>query len=536
MDALHPHIHWEPDEPRPRSSHYIKAPITNAPSADQVESEPIAAAVPVPALRFLAPIATHIAVRAVDVATTLTVSITFLNRESTDIREGYFSFPLPSGCALYDFRCSIGNGKTIHSQVRPVGKALAEFKGALHNKKTAALIRQETPEIFTAGLGNVPTGTEVRVEVSVVLLLKEKLSGDNRSSQVHTLTIPWNIAPRFGEPPSRVVAAAGGKNVETSLSIDLQILVSNKIVSITSATHKISHSITNGTRPVRSWKEFLRIEKLEKPMTLATVSIDNELYGLDGDFVLDIVTKPNGTDAWGPQALLETHLSLRDHHALVLTIPAASLIERPTREPSGSEILFLADQSGSMRRKLPALKSAMRFFLNGVPPGSKFNIWSFGTSHSSLWSSSRVKNEASHHEAMDHVQLKFGADMGGTRLLPALEAIFNARSNDESSVTDVILVTDGEVWDEENVVSFVEYARKHSEYRVRFFCLGIGAAVSHTLIEGIARAGGGYGEVVPADHESGWENRVVLMVQASLCKHIRPIEWEIGEHSSGKFQ
>jgi len=45
-----------------------------------------------------------------------------------------------------------------------------------------------------------------------------------------------------------------------------------------------------------------------------------------------------------------------------------------------------------------------------------------------------------------------------------------------------------------------------SEGMVRFFSLGIGAAVSYELVEGIAKAGGGYAEVITSASGGGWED------------------------------
>jgi hypothetical protein len=46
------------------------------------------------------------------------------------------------------------------------------------------------------------------------------------------------------------------------------------------------------------------------------------------------------------------------------------------------------------------------------------------------------------------------------------------------------------VWRLDETIDFIQQTRKTTEGRVRFFALGIGDAVSHELVEGIAKAGG----------------------------------------------
>ncbi len=50
--------------------------------------------------------------------------------------------------------------------------------------------------------------------------------------------------------------------------------------------------------------------------------------------------------------------------------------------------------------------------------------------------------------------------------------------------------------------------------------------MSHELVEGIAKAGGGYAEVIPAASQGGWEDRVVAILGAALAGHVGPIQIE----------
>ncbi|KAF4494982.1 vWA [Fusarium agapanthi] len=445
----------------------------------------------------------------------------FSNNTNDVIREAFFSFPLPSSCSLTKFQFHIGDDRVINGNVKPIRKAKVDFNGAIHNRKTAALIKQETAEIFTATLGNLPPNTMLRAEVSMVMMLKEKIP-DRLPTRISTLCIPTYIAPRYGKPPMpHLQDTISRPDVQHELSITLEAIFADEVIDVTSMTHEISYQCFSGPRPTDSWDVFVHGDSLSRePSNIVTVE-PKEPFCIST-----------------PHAYLEHHPTLHDHQALMVTIPSNILVvNRPNINESESEVLFLADLSGPMFNKRSSLKSAIKFFLNGLPVNRHFNIWSFGTSYSSLWPQSKANSQRSLRQALDHIESEVEKNLGGTELLPALKTILDSRSlNGPSMTTDILLLTDGEVWREEETIEFVSSAREHSGYRVRFFCLGIGDAVSHSLVEGVAKAGGGYSEVVPAKSLTVWEHRVVLMLKAALHMHVGPVKLDTGQETQGGFR
>ncbi|KAJ3548385.1 hypothetical protein NM208_g1043 [Fusarium decemcellulare] len=170
----------------------------------------------------------------------------------------------------------------------------------------------------------------------------------------------------------------------------------------------------------------------------------------------------------------------------------------------------------------------MMFFINGIPKNRPFNIWCFGSQYTCLWPQSRRLDEASQQEAIAYVRNEFASDMGGTAILPALEEICSTLRH--YPTTDVIVLTDGQVWSAPETIGFVRSMRAISRGTARFFSLGIGDAVSHELVEGIAKAGGGYAEVITSASGGGWEDRVVAVLKAATTSHISrlclKLEWE----------
>src|SRR5205814_1756360 len=89
-----------------------------------------------------------------------------------------------------------------------------------------------------------------------------------------------------------------------------------------------------------------------------------------------------------------------------------------------------------------------------------------------------------------------------------------------------------EIWNSEETTDFVGRATRESDGTLRFFSLGIGYAVSHTLVEGIGRQGGGFGEVVAVGAQGRWEERVIRMLKGALAPESWRCEITVSGHSA----
>jgi hypothetical protein len=456
----------------------------------------------------------------------LNVTQVFWNDSSRTIKEAAYTFPLPTSCTVTDFSCRIGATKIIKGNVRAKEEAREAFQHHIRHKTTgAALLEQDTLEVFTTTLGNIPEKTKIKVYLSFVTLLKHHFADRLGTT---TLTIPTYIASRYGSPPDGYNNAES-TNLQQGLTLKIEVIESEKVRSITSDSHKVTVERRLGRRDAESFAD-LAGDTHSSNVETALVQLEAASTFLNKDFILAIVTERDDNSE-APQAWLEDHPTLPNHRALMLTLPPRSLGQsQDPRTARRSEILFLADRSGSMSDKIASLKSSMRFFLKGIPEGCTFNIWSFGTYYES-WSPQSVDyTEASLAAALAYVERNFGSNMGGTELLPAIQAIVAAR--DRSIMTDVIVLTDGQTWRLDQTLDFVQQTRMSSEGRVRFFSLGIGDGVSHALVEGIAKAGGGYAEVIPASVRDGWEDRVVNMLKTALTTdHLGPLQLQFRVHN-----
>ncbi|KEY72814.1 hypothetical protein S7711_04404, partial [Stachybotrys chartarum IBT 7711] len=469
---------------------------------------------------FLPPLSATVKAQIIQDTARVTITQLFSNTTNRPIPKAAYTFPLPQGCTVTEFVCRIGNDKILKGKVKTVEEAHEAFRDASRRQETTALLDQNTSEIFTTTIGNIPPSCRLKIEISFIFLLNYRFEN---GEALTTFTLPTYIAPRFGTPPPSLAQSSLARL--KTLQLDLDVLAADAIASVKCYTHPVLVELGATGRECQTWSEFVQSGQGRNPKT-AVVRLQNTVSRLDRDLVLEIRTVPPAGQEL-PHLSVELHPTLQNHRALMLTIPSNFLLNANGggNNSSNGEIIFVADRSGSMSDKIVALKSAMQFFLKGIPSDRKFNIWSFGDRFESIWATSQPYSRENLQYALSYVQQIFQADMGGTMLLPALKEAVSARGGSQN--LDIICLTDGEVWDLNDTLDYVDTARTKTEGRIRFFCLGIGAAVSHALVEGIAKAGGGYAEVISLASQGGWESRVVAVLKAALTDHLGPMNIEI---------
>jgi hypothetical protein len=200
-----------------------------------------------------------------------------------------------------------------------------------------------------------------------------------------------------------------------------------------------------------------------------------------------------------------------------------TLVPKFTLEAAHPEIVFIADQSGSMSgSKNAALVSALKVFLKSLPLGVRFNICAFGNRFKFLFPKSQAYNETNLNTAMSFVD-SFTASYGGTEILQPITEAFKLRLPDMP--LEVMLLTDGEIWAEDQVFKFINEQIHEKGVDARVFGLGIGGDVSHTLVEGVARAGNGFAQFVTQNEDTG--QKVIRMLKGALYAHTKDYSLEV---------
>ncbi|OQE20153.1 hypothetical protein PENFLA_c017G06456 [Penicillium flavigenum] len=417
------------------------------------------------------------------------ITQTFVNPSSTEaISEVFYSFPLYESSSIVGFTCRLGD-TVIEGIVKPKEKANEIYQEAKSKGQTAAILDRSlsAADVFSTRLGNVPAGGTVLVEITLI----QELAQDAKTDGVR-YTIPVTIGPRYGtrvgfpHPPEGVL-------VKTAIKVDVVMEKGSNIRNIRSPSHPIQVDLgRTADMPESTFESNYASIQLRENVTI------------DEDFVITV----NADKQDLPFAFLETHPTLPNQKALMV-----SLVPKFSLPPDSSEIVFVIDRSGSMMNKMPTLRSALELFLKSLPLGVPFNLISFGSSSEALWARSKVSTRESLEEALRYTK-KIRADLGGTEILSGLEAAVEKRYQDK--VLEVLVLTDGEVWNQSEVFDLVNQANQ--QHFSRFFTLGLGDSVSHSLINGISRAGKGFTQTVLNNEDLN--KTVVRMLKGALTPRL----------------
>ena len=399
---------------------------------------------------------------------------------------------------MTSFLCHIGP-RTFRGVVHEKDKAAGIFNDAVSRGETAGLFEQEyeSSDVFSTKLGNIPAGQTIIVEITYVGDLKHDAENDGIR-----FTIPTKIAPRYGPYAFAPEIMSKIDNISATMSSQMRIVVDvslpdgNLIKGLLSPSHPIAVSIGELSTDD---------DDGDPSMNKASATLSQRSTVLEKEFVLIIQAKV----ASSPVAVLESHTTIPDHRALMVT-----LVPKFSLPPTRPEIIFLVDRSGSMFPNVETLKATMMIFLKSLPSGVVFNICSFGTLNSLLWPKSKAYSKATLNKALDHVNI-LNADMGGNEELDAFKTVFANRHGDRP--LDIIFLSDGGIWQPETLFQYINDEVVKSK-DIRLITLGIGEGVSHYVAEGFSRAGNGFTQLV--QNGEPFENKCVRMLRAALSPHV----------------
>lgn len=427
---------------------------------------------------------------------------TFDNPNDATLQQVRYTFPLYDGVAVSGYTITFGE-KTIRGVVQQKDQAKKTYQAAVDRGETAGLLESLPAGVFGVTLGNVPAKASIVVDITYCGELKHDAAIDGLR-----YTLPTSIAPRYGSYPGQVLQSNVTSNGGISIAVDVD-MASSAIRKVQSPSHPIALSM--GALSTTEGGDNAPFAPSQASATLTRGTTE-----LGDDFVLQLLID----DISRPQAILETHPTFPHQRALMTT-----LVPKFTLDSAHPEIVFIADQSGSMSgSKNAALVKALKVFLKSLPLGVRFNICAFGNDFRFLFPKSQAYNEDNLKAALSFVE-SFRADYGGTEILKPITAAFEQHLSD--LLLEIMLLTDGEIWAEDAVFQYINQQVAEKRVDARVFALGIGRDVSHTLVEGVARAGRGFAQFVTQEEEEETDQKVMRMLKGALYAHTRDYEVEV---------
>lgn len=393
----------------------------------------------------------------------------YRNEGSRAINASYV-FPASTRAAVYAMRMQIGN-EIIVAKIKEREQAKKDFEQAKEEGKSASLLEQQRPNVFSMSLANIMPQEQVEIELRYTELL---IPTDN----VYELVFPTVVGPRYASPDNETKKEDGfvstpylhqGQKAPSALHISTKIFAGVPIYDLTCTSHQIqpqwlpqgvAQLNLDDSDPFQGNRDFILRYRLAGEQIASGLLL---YQGKDENFFLYMAQPP--------------------------TRVAAEAI--PPRE-----YIFVVDVSGSMDGfPLETSKRLLRELIGQLRPTDLFNVVLFAGDSTTLSPQSLQANNQNVAKAIHLLEQQRGA--GGTELLPAIQQAMSLPRQDGIS-RSIVLVTDGYISGEQGVF---EHIRANLN-RCNVFAFGIGTSVNRYLIEGVAKAGMGEPFVVTEETEA----------------------------------
>lgn len=393
----------------------------------------------------------------------------YRNEGSRPINASYV-FPASTRAAVYAMRMQIGN-EIIVAKIKEREQAKKDFDQAKEEGKSASLLEQQRPNVFSMSLANVMPQEQVEIELRYTELI---VPTDN----IYEVVFPTVVGPRYMSGDDKIKKEDGfvsspyqhqGKKPASSLHISAKIFAGLPIYDLSCPSHQISPQWWNATNaqltlddsdPFQGNRDFILRYRL------AGEQINSGLLLFKGrgeNFFLYMAQPPQrvATEAIPPR-----------------------------------EYIFVVDVSGSMEGfPLNTSKRLLRDLIGKLRPTDLFNVVLFAGDASVLAPQSLQANQQNIASAIRLLEEQRGG--GGTELLAAVKQAMSL-PRQEGISRSVVLVTDGYISGEQGVFDHI----RANLNRSNVFAFGIGSSVNRYLIEGVAKAGMGEPFIVTEEAEA----------------------------------
>jgi Ca-activated chloride channel family protein len=386
----------------------------------------------------------------------VTVLQEFENNFSQPI-EAVYTFPLSQNSAVDNMTMKIGE-RTIRGRIMKRDEARQVYETAKIEGKTASLLDQERPNIFTQSVANILPNEKIIIEISYVETLRYE---DGAYEFVFPMTVGQRYIPGSVQDANKisppVAAARAGHNISIEVNLDAGVPVEE----IRSGSHEI--------------------QTLNLSSNNAKISLKDRETIPNKDFVLRYdVTGKRIEDA------ILTHRDERGGFFTMILQPPDKI---SSEDITPKEIVFVLDTSGSMQGfPIEKAKEAMKLSLDGLNPNDTFNLITFAGDTAILFDEPVPATKANLEKAQAFLESRQGS--GGTEMMKAIKAALEP-SDSQEHLRIVCFMTDGYIGNENEIIAEIQ---KHPKARV--FSFGIGDSVNRFLLDKMAQEGRGEVEYV----------------------------------------
>ena len=399
----------------------------------------------------------------------LKVEQRYRNAGATNI-EAVYSFPVPWNAVLLDVEFTLGE-RVLRGTVTAKADGERQYERALEEGDTAVMVERAADGVYTVNVGNLLPGEAavVRFRYAQLLTLAQ--------GQVR-LVVPTVIGPRYGD--------AGAIGMQPH-QVPVTDLLTRHAFTLELELHG---ELARGR--LASPSHALALRRTDSGVHVSPAAE----ACLDRDFVLAI-------DGLAATSFSTVGRDGRGYVALASFCPATTGAARPLG------LKILVDCSGSMNGdRIDAARTALHQVLSHLDIADSFSFSRFGSAVEHCTRALMAATPRAIAKAGGWVS-DTRADMGGTDIRQALLSTFELGA---PVAADVLLVTDGDVWEADELVALAERAGQ------RVFAVGIGSAPASSLLHMLAIRSGGACELIadPMEADGAIRRMVKRMRQAPV--------------------
>lgn len=425
---------------------------------------------------------------------------TYRNEGSRPINASYV-FPASTRAAVYAMRMRIGD-QVIVAKIKEREAAKQEFDTAKKEGKSASLLEQDRPNVFSMSLANIMPLDQIEIELRYTELLVP-------TDGIYEVVYPTVVGPRYS---SQLESSGSSARKEDRWVKSPYLHQGNKPSSTLHISARISAGVPIQDLSCASHQIF---PQWQSP-TVAQLTLDDaDPFQGNRDFVLRYRLAGNQIASG-----LILYQGEDENFFLYMAQPP----RRVTNEDiPAREYIFVVDVSGSMNGfPLDTSKQLLKDLIGQLRPSDLFNVVLFAGDSSVLSAKSLQANQENISSAIRLLEQQRGS--GGTELLPAVKQAMSLPR--EANVSrSIVLVTDGYISGEQGVF---DYIRENLD-QCNVFSFGIGSSVNRYLIEGVAKAGMGEPFIVTQESEApaiAAKFREYIQTPLLTDIHIRSIGFE----------
>ncbi|MBI1928427.1 VWA domain-containing protein [Candidatus Poribacteria bacterium] len=351
--------------------------------------------------------------------------------------EGTYLFPLPDDAAVSDFAMYI-DGERVKGELLPKEKARQIYEGIVRRSRDPALLEYIGRRAFQARVFPIPANGEKRIQLEYSQVI-------NMDAGLAKYSYPLRTDQFTNQP---VQSLAISMTLESKRAIKTLYSPSHDVEIVRKGDHRAT--IGYEGKNVKPERDFVCYYSLS-----------------DKDFGIDLLAHRGDED--------------EDGYFMLLVSPK---YETPKSEIIDKDFIFVLDRSGSMRgEKLKQAKEALRFCVNNLNEGDRFNIVLFST-EVETFSDALVDAKQGREKALAFINRI--ENLGGTNINDALLTAFKDKP-DLKRPRIIIFLTDGmPTVGETDVGKIIKNVAAANDGHLRLFVFGVGYDVNTQLLDKLA--------------------------------------------------